>query len=259
MSLVAYASTRYRPDFNFYIHDAVIGRSIDRYGEYCQPEVDFLLSVLNNNSIVYDIGGNIGYYARAFASVARHVYSFEPNPDNYRLLKKNIDDVNNVTTFPCAVGHEFGVCKISLFDLEQENNYGGMVVGHDFNGVDAMLVPIDSMSLPPPDLIKIDVEGAEWPVLLGAQNTIRQHTPAIIYEAHETQHFEQIYDLLSPMPYNFYWVGVKNFNPNNFRGETENIFKNTALFSVVAWPKKLGKLGLPEVTGRSDSIGRFLG
>lgn len=256
--MIATSPTRYRPDFSYYIHDAVIGRSIEKYGEYAQPEVDFLTSMLNSNSIVYDVGGNIGYYARAFASRAQHVYTFEPNPDNYVLLKKNIDDVSNVTAYPCAVGHEFGVCNISTFDLEEENNYGGMVVGYDFQGVDATLVPIDAMNLPAPHLIKIDVEGAEWPVLMGAQRTIKQHTPAIIYEAHETVHFQQIYDLLSPMPYRFYWIGVSNYNPNNFRGNAENVFGQTGLFSVMAWPRKLGTLDLPEVTGRDDNILRFM-
>jgi len=258
MTLIATAATRYRPDFSYYIHDAVIGRSIELYGEYAHPEVNFLVSTLTKHSVVYDIGGNIGYYTRAFASCAQHVYSFEPNPDNYRLLKKNVDDVSNVTAIPCAVGEKFGVCNISTFSLEKDNNYGGMVISDQYQGVAATIVPIDAMSLPPPNLMKIDVEGHEWPVLLGARWTIAQHQPVIIYEAHETQHFVEIYKFLSTFPYRFYWSGVRNYNPNNFRGETRNIFGSTALFSVVAWPKKYSALDLPEVTGPNDTIHRFL-
>ena len=257
MSYIKTSETRYRPDFSYYENDAVIGHSIQEYGEYSQPEVDFLLSMLNDRSVVYDIGGNIGYHCRAFASKAEHVYSFEPNPDNYHLLKLNTNDVSNVTTFPCAVGHEFATCKISTYDLSELSNYGAVVSGHDFEGVETVLVPIDAMGLPKPDLIKIDVEGAELAVFLGARQTIAKHQPVIFYEAHETQHFREIYDILSPHPYRFYWVGVNNYNPNNYKNNSNNIFANTGLFSVIAWPKHLGELGLPEVQGRNDDVSKF--
>lgn len=163
------AVTRYRPDFSYYDKDAVIGRSIKLYGEYSQLEVDFLCSFLNSNCIVYDIGGNIGYHARAFASIVNHVYTFEPNPDNYALLKKNIDDVKNVTALPCAVGHQLDVCNVRRFDLSKAENYGSSSVSFDGQGTKTMLLPIDLMGLPGPDFIKIDVEGTELAVILGAK------------------------------------------------------------------------------------------
>ena len=69
--MIKSTKTRYSKNFSYYSTDEMIGRSLELYGEYSQSELEFLLSMLNENSVVYDVGANIGYHTTAFASVAK--------------------------------------------------------------------------------------------------------------------------------------------------------------------------------------------
>ena len=63
--MIQSTKTRYVDKFYYYDTDNIIGRSLAFYGEYAQPEIDFLLQLINQKSVVYDIGSNIGYHAAA--------------------------------------------------------------------------------------------------------------------------------------------------------------------------------------------------
>jgi hypothetical protein len=86
---------------------------------------------------------------------------------------------------------------------------------------------------------------------------IKRKHPMIYYEAHETVHLPEIYQLLEPLNYKFYWVPVKNYNTNNLNNVEENIFGNSALHSIVAWPANFADLNLPVVQGAYDSLERL--
>lgn len=251
--MIEYVKTRYSDKFGFYKADTVIGQSLRLYGEYSQLEVGFLVDMLNQFSVVYDIGANIGYHTTAFASRAGHVYAFEPNPHNFAMLKQNAGSLLNVTLTNCAIGETNSIVKCSDFNPEIPGNFGTMHVGGDGASVEVHQQSIDSMNIQKPHLIKIDVEGSEFSVFNGCMKTIAECTPAIYYEAHETPHFKEIYELLEPLGYRFYWAQVMNYNPNNFANNIVNVFSNTALFSVLAWPASLPELvGMDVVDGPND-------
>ena len=106
--MIESTQTRYCERFFFYANDEMIGHSLSRYGEYSQTELTLLLSTLTNHAVVYDVGANIGYHTTAFASIARHVYAFEPHPRNYAMLKINTASLSNVTAINCAVSQTPG-------------------------------------------------------------------------------------------------------------------------------------------------------
>ena len=83
---------------------------------------------------------------------------------------------------------------------------------------------------------------------------IKKKLPVVYYEAHETHDLDKIYQLLQPLPYRLYWVPVRNFNKNNFNGETKNIFGDSMLHSIVAWPDNLPELDLQLVQGPDDTL-----
>ena len=251
--MIRYTRTRYSDKFGYHDTDEVIGRSLSLYAEYSQIEVDFLLGLLDEKSIVYDVGANIGYHTSAFASRAGKVYAFEPNPHNYSLLMQNVESKGNVLLMNCAVSATNGTTKISDYNPDVPGNYGSMHVGGDDAKILVPMMSIDEMGLEKPDMIKIDVEGSEYEVFKGAMKTIAEHKPTIYYEAHETPHFKEIYELLEPLGYSFYWAQVNNYNPNNARGNILNVFGNTALFSVLAWPEGFAELPLDKVLGPDDS------
>lgn len=249
--MIKQTKTKYCDNFFYYENDNVIGKSIENYGEYAQRELDFLTSLLNKNCVVYDIGGNIGYHAIAFASVAKYVYTFEPNLQNFDLLLKNIKDYNNICPINAAVGDIGTVLNIEEFNITQQSNYGNVKVGNGNKQV--ISLKLDNFLMPQPNLVKIDVEGFEYKVIQGMKNIIELCSPWIYFEAHETVELPEIIKFLNDLKYNMYWCEVKNFNENNFLKNTNNVFANSATISILAVPNYLEKLPLDKVLDENDT------
>ena len=128
---------------------------------------------------------------------------------------------------------------------------------NDAGGIETTAITLDTAGLDLPDMIKIDVEGSELQVLQGCKQIIQQKCPVIFYEAVETSQLREIYEFLEPLGYRFYWAQVNNYNPNNFAGNTENVFGMSGLMSIIAWPKTLMELPLTPVLGPDDDVSRF--
>lgn len=229
------AKTRYTDNFYFYAGDMFIGHSIMLYGEYTQVELDYMAPYLNSDSVVFDIGGNIGYHTVAFANTAKEVHSFEPNNQNFVLLEKNTDQLDNVYLYNCACSSEDGVTFIGDYDTAEPGNYGKCEISP--TGQLCRTFKIDSLNVPAPTLIKIDVEGHELAVFVGAQETIIKHKPVIFYENMHSNDSPTIYDFLTHQGYNIYWAHAYNFNEHNFAGNTNNVFANSGVINCIAVQK----------------------
>lgn len=254
--------TRYHKKFTYYTNDAIIGRSLRMYGEYGQPEIDFLLSVIvniqNKPVVVYDIGSNIGVHATAFASADTEVHCFEPNPLNFAMLKQNTKGLANVTLHNMAATNVTGDILIQTFDPAVEGNYGEMLINKE-TGVSVRAARLDDIDIPLPNVIKIDAEGSELGVIQGCFENIKKNLPLIYYEAQESPHLDKIYNMLTDIGYHLYWGCIRNYNSDNFKNNTDNIFGTSALFSVVAVPPGWDPVGgLEPVIDANDSWKRFL-
>ena len=250
--LIKQTKTRYSKKFHYYANDNVIGQSLALYGEYSELEVMFLTSITNENCVVYDIGANIGYHTTAFASRALHVYAFEPHPKTFEILSKNTKDLANVTALNYAVSNFNGVSKCLDYDPALPANYGSVSVD-DIKGVLAVTcVSLNHLTDELPDIIKIDVEGNEYPVIQGCIEVIRKKNPVVYFEAHETPNLGEILDLLATCPYVFYWAPVMNYNADNFKKNKDNIFGNSMLTSIIAWPDHLPGLPGLRIVDRND-------
>jgi len=129
--------------------------------------------------VIYDIGANIGNHTVYFATSSSNVkvYAFEPIPDNYYLLEKNIE-INGIServeSFQLAVGEAPG---IAYMKYSQEGNLGTATIvsnSIEASNYEVNIVTVDSLGLPLPDLIKIDVEGFELFVLKGMRATLEK-------------------------------------------------------------------------------------
>jgi FkbM family methyltransferase len=129
---------------------------------------------------VVDIGANIGYYTLLAAKLVGDkgkVFAFEPEPENYALLVRNIEmnGYDNVVAVRKAVSSKTG--KTALF-LNREAGAHGFLP--DREGVIGKTT-VETVSLDeyfedkecPIDIVKIDVEGSEVPVLMGMQGIIK--------------------------------------------------------------------------------------
>lgn len=120
---------------------------------------DYLLEHLTEDMVFVDAGAAYGYYTLLAARRCEQVYAFEPNPAIYEGLAFNVrqNGHRNVRCFNIALDSDLDVGTITLDDF-----LGGRKV----------------------DVVKIDVEGAEADVLLGAQETLTRHGPTLLVEIH---------------------------------------------------------------------------
>jgi FkbM family methyltransferase len=187
------------------------------YGTWEPEVIQAVTATVKEGMTVVDIGAHIGYYSLLFAKCvgpAGRVFSFEPVPENFALLRKNIqlNELNQVQTFPQAIFS--GKKEISIAVPDESPNSGDGSVVHN-HGARQYLVPaitLDSFCVPSgvrPDILKMDVEGAEYDVLIGAQETISRCRPKLLIELH---HFDgnvaahPVPDLLAGWGYQIEWI-----------------------------------------------------
>ncbi len=176
--------------------------------------------------VVYDIGAHIGFHSLYFARLVGSkgkVYAFEPNPKNIERLnlirEKNPDIKNTITVCDVAVSNVLGTEEFSMSeDIESGRSSGGFIDTADtiwereafamrgFTETTIKTVPMDLFKeelgvQEAPDLLKIDVEGAESLVLLGAKNTLLSKKPIILMEVHSMLNMFNVMSILSSLSY----------------------------------------------------------
>jgi FkbM family methyltransferase len=177
-------------------------------------EIDFatrLAASVNPGTVAYDIGSWHGFFAGVMAAQgAAQVHVFEPLPANAERIRRLValNQGHSITLHPCAVGERDAEMDLmimpetSMAKLEASTFQAGVTsaerVRVKVRSIDAM---IDAGEIAPPALMKIDVEGAEAMVLLGARETIRRHRPVIFAEVHSAPLLEQCQKLLEGESY----------------------------------------------------------
>lgn len=126
------------------------------------------------DTVVFDVGANIGLFALLFAQHGARVYAFEPSRRALALLRRNAALYPKITVVPHAVSAERG--SVSFLEKPMTNLSG---FGEGGELVEA--VTLDDQEATP-DLIKIDVEGFEHLVLAGAKRHLRAGVP-VLFEA----------------------------------------------------------------------------
>lgn len=139
---------------------------------------------------VVDVGANIGCHGISYALSNKDsiVYAFEPQTETFDILKENVslnglDDRMNVYNYGLA--HKDYSCTLrDKEELRDDNcngwNKGGIGIGK--GGESIHVKSLDSLKLPGLDFLKIDVEGAEGLVIMGAKRTIEIYKPVILFE-----------------------------------------------------------------------------
>lgn len=216
------------------------------YGHYELDAISIWSHLIQKDSVVIDIGANIGYYTIAASSKATlgHAYAFEPVSFLRNEIEKNIqlNHLNNVT-----------ICSYALRDQEQDANVyvssidnvgmSGLLPAENFSGrIEAVTtISLDKwlkdQGMEKADIIKMDVEGAELQILLGMKNTLTTFRPAILVEVIESQltrfggSVEKLYAFLR-----FY-----NYNPYDIIGQCtlKPIYHNKEDYTILFYPAEL--------------------
>jgi FkbM family methyltransferase len=156
-----------------------------------------LALLVRPGAVVYDIGANVGFLTLIAARLAGsngRIFAFEPLQENFGLLEHNlqINGLANVISRNIALAAHDGT---EDFVVSANATFGGLAtaavkVENQVGRIEVQVRRLDSLveqeSLPLPNLIKIDVEGAEERVLEGAMQTIAKAKPVLLIELHGT-------------------------------------------------------------------------
>ncbi|MBD3209151.1 FkbM family methyltransferase [Candidatus Woesearchaeota archaeon] len=140
---------------------------------------------LREGDVVVDVGAHIGYYTLLAAKLVGskgHVYSFEPDPKNFRLLEKNVavNKYRNVTLLNKAAGDRKGTVRL----YQAGYNKGDHRLFDDVKGRSSVEVPMVRVYsvVRKSDLVKVDVQGAEMLVLEGMKSLLSRESVKLISE-----------------------------------------------------------------------------
>jgi FkbM family methyltransferase len=170
-----------------------------------------LHGTVRKGDVCYDIGGYRGYMSGVFALAgASRVIVFEPLPDNLKRLNR-LQELNPelpIQIEEMAVGKSDGE---ATFKIMPDQSMGKLVdsafqvdrtMAHEISvQITRLDTCIYGRGLPRPNLIKIDVEGAEVDVLDGAMHTLQECRPRLLIEAHSESLAWQCSQRLLPLGY----------------------------------------------------------
>jgi FkbM family methyltransferase len=194
------------------------------FGTIEPDQTKALVNTLGPGRVFFDIGANAGYYTVLAAKLVGSqgtVVALEPVVRNLAYLYKHISiniDNENVILLPMACCERF-----SLRPFSTGINYAtGHITAQDDDEGKLTLVPtvtvdiiVEALDLIP-DVMKIDVEGAEFKVLEGAGKTIREAKPDIFLSTHSRHVKNACLGYLRDLNYNFVPLDTKGSEPVDF-------------------------------------------
>lgn len=212
--------------------DVYITPCLQIYGEFSRGEMELLAQIAKPGMTVVEVGANIGVHTVPLARACHPgpLYAFEPQRRVFQVLCANLalNDIENVVASPQACGEAPGVVTIPALDYAARGNFGGVSVrpaGETGEaGERVAVVRLDDLRLASCGLIKVDVEGYEPQVLVGASETIARCRPVLYVENDRVENQRRLIGLIADMGYRLYWHTPPLATGDNFNGVRQRIF-----------------------------------
>ncbi len=192
------------------------GSGVNGYwlGSYEMEHQKILSGLLKEGDVFYDVGAHVGFFsllASHFVGPSGIVYAFEPFPRNISFLKKHIalNNISNIEIIEAAIADYDG----EAFFEESESSSMGKVSASGQTRVTAACLDhlVSSGRIPPPSVIKIDVEGLQDIVLKGSRGILEKYHPAILIEAaYENDNEGNFYSVLTSLGYAVKPIGSRS-------------------------------------------------
>lgn len=242
--------------------DIYLGRSLIKYGEFSEVEWQLFDQMLQPGAVVVEVGANMGAFTVPIAKkVGRGgmVYAFEPQMSVFQQLCANLalNDLVNVQAFNAGCGETSDWLTLKRPDPARELNFGGLSLDAltGAGGVRVRVEALDEVLDPKAiHLLKADVEGMEAQVVRGARGLIEKMRPILYLEAHDPEHAPDLIRLVGDLSYDMYWHLPPMFNPENHKGDIENIFGAISSKNMLCIPseRKIAVSGAQKIEDEND-------
>lgn len=223
---------------SYFLKDEYVGRSIHNYGEYGPDETEKILELAPKDKLCLDIGANIGVISMALVANGYKVAAFEPQPEVFKLLKKNVGfdaDVHNT-----ALGMDTGFVDMPKVYYSAKGNFGGLGIGTKslYGSYQVPIATLDSFGFSNVGFIKIDVEGFEEMVLRGGFETIMRDRPIMYIEDDRMEKRATLREYIKELGYTYTSHQPTLYRENNFFGLKKNIWApmNYASHNLICLP-----------------------
>ena len=150
------------------------GEIVDGKGTYQIKKLRKALEYCTNYRTAVDVGAHVGMWSMQLIKSFDKVLAFEPVAAHRACFAKNIE-LDEVELFPYALGEKSRRIAINTAATSSGDSWVG-------GEGDIPMHPLDALEIPDLDFIKIDCEGYEKFVLMGAEETIKRCRPCIIVE-----------------------------------------------------------------------------
>ena len=181
---------------------------------------DYLKKYILKSKIIIDAGANIGCHAISYSNFNPNatIYAFEPQKEIYDVLNKNkrLNHSSNLVCLNHSLGH--ANCDVNMnppLKTPDGINYAGTGIG--IGGEPTKMVTIDSLHLSGLDFLKMDVQGSEGLVIMGARETITKYKPTILFE-HDNTRVDSAYFELAEIPTPFFELVKLGYNTFKYLG-----------------------------------------
>lgn len=167
----------------------IVRRTRNRFSSE-EEELEDFVNEIEDDDVVYDIGANTGIYTLFAAKKCPNgkVIAFEPYPPNINILKRDIrrNNIGNIDVFDIALSDSTGRIQFNQPD-DDDIGYGSSSIEAD-GSEDTIEVPtttgdklIADNKIPYPNIVKIDVEGAEPLVIDGLEDALSSESCRTVY------------------------------------------------------------------------------
>lgn len=183
---------------DFYLDSRFAFHGYENWGSRHNVGFNKLIDLSKSKNIIFDVGAHIGLCAMPLSRVANKVIGFEGSAENENYLRSHIakNDLKNIEIISKLVGDKHddhvkfyevdgGSGVPSIADLNAIKKQKGFTATEQIKQqitIDDYVKETNNI----PDVIKIDVEGAEFKVIDGALKTITKYKPDIVISLHPT-------------------------------------------------------------------------
>ena len=159
-------------------------------GHYELPTQEAIARELRQGDVFWDVGANAGFFSLLACRIvgpAGNVVSFDPDPRNCQSMQEAcaLNDLRNWSIVPQAISSDPGM--VSFCYNEQGDSFGHLGKlggGNDCIEVEATTLDRAVKAFRPPQVIKMDIEGAEGLAMIGSSHMLNSIRPTWIIELH---------------------------------------------------------------------------